>query len=552
MTQTCNQSPGLTLNWLPRRLHRWLPTLLLGALAFPAVAIAAPTSNNECNASDCNATTLLAQLAAGQTTSEAEVQRLLQRIALLDDAGPHLNAVVHLHGAALDEARQLDTERRNGHLRGPLHGVPVLLKANIATADDLPTHAGSLALADFKTRSDAPFVARLRAAGAIILGKTNLSEWANFRSTHSVSGWSSVGGQTRNPYALDRNPCGSSSGTGVGIAAGFAPLGVGTETDGSIVCPAGLNGVVGLKPTVGLIEGAGIIPIAHSQDTAGPMTRTVRDAALLLNVMQAPRTDRGSVDYNTALATATLRGKRIGALRDYGGAGSNDAVEAAYTAALQTLREQGATVIEVTLGGKSRAAQAMSGTGDAEFTVLLYEFKHDLEEWLQASGAPADRDTLVELIAWNEAHRAATMPVFDQELFSMAADKGPLTDSAYREALRAGRDATQTRLQELFNAEHLDALVAPTNAPAWKTDAVLSDHVRVSSSQPAAVAGWPSLTLPMAFSDGLPLGLSFIGQPWSEAGLLQLAYAFEQATHAAQPPQFLPTIARDAALFGVK
>ena len=531
--------------------HGWKIALSvwLGSVWLPA-ATAAPVSNPECLASNCGATALLAQLAAGQTTSEAEVQRLLQRIALLDDAGPRLNAVVHLHGTALDEARQLDSERRAGQLRGPLHGVPVLLKANIATADDLPTHAGSLALVDFKTSSDAPFVARLRAAGAIILGKTNLSEWANFRSTHSVSGWSSVGGQTRNPYALDRNPCGSSSGTGVAIAAGFAPLGVGTETDGSIVCPAGLNGLVGLKPTVGLVEGAGIIPIAHSQDTAGPMTRTVQDAALLLNVMQAPRTGESRVDYTAALAAATLRGKRIGAIRDYGGAGSNDAVEAAYTAALQTLREQGATIVEVTLGGKTRAAQAMEATGDAEFTVLLYEFKHDLEAWLQANGVPADRDTLAELIAWNEAHRATAMPVFEQELFELAAKQGSLSDRAYLDALRAGRDATQTRLREWFAAERLDALVAPTNAPAWKTDAVLRDHVRVSSSQPAAVAGWPSLTLPIAFSDGLPLGLSFIGQPWSEAGLLQLAYAFEQATHAAQAPQFLPTTARDAALYG--
>ncbi len=532
-----------------RHCSRFLLVLCLANFWLPR-ATAAPVSNTECTASRCGAAALLAQLAAGQTTSEAEVQRLLQRIALLDDAGPRLNAVVHLHAAAVDEARQLDSERRAGQLRGPLHGVPVLLKANIATADDLPTHAGSLALVDFKTNSDAPFVARLRAAGAIILGKTNLSEWANFRSTHSVSGWSSVGGQTRNPYALDRNPCGSSSGTGVAIAADFAPLGVGTETDGSIICPSGLNGLVGLKPTVGLIEGTGIIPIAHSQDTAGPMTRTVFDASLLLNVMQAPHTTRGSVDYTAALASATLRGKRIGALRDYSGAGSNDAVEAAYNAAIVTLREQGATIVEVTLGGKSRAAKAMEAAGDAEFTVLLYEFKTDLEAWLQANRAPADRDTLAELIVWNEAHRANTMPVFEQELFHMAVGKGPLTDRAYLDALRAGRDATQTRLRELFATERLDALVAPTNAAAWKTDAVLTDHVSVSSSQPAAVAGWPSLTLPMAFSDGLPLGLSFISQPWTEASLLQLAYAFEQATHAAQAPQFLPTTARDAALYG--
>ena len=536
-----------------RRNFRHCPSLfvvLCLANFWPPAAIAAPVSNTECTASRCGAAALLAQLTAGQTTSEAEVERLLQRIALLDDTGPRLNAVVHLHGAAVDEARQLDSERRAGQLRGPLHGVPVLLKANIATADDLPTHAGSLALVDFKTNSDAPFVARLRAAGAIILGKTNLSEWANFRSTHSVSGWSSVGGQTRNPYALDRNPCGSSSGTAVAIAADFAPLGVGTETDGSIVCPSGLNGLVGLKPTVGLIEGTGIIPIAHSQDTAGPMTRTVFDAALLLNVMQAPHTARGNLDYTATLATATLHGKRIGAIRDYGGAGSNDAVEAAYNAAIATLREQGATIVEVTLSGQSRAAKAMATAGDAEFTVLLYEFKNDLEAWLQTNNAPADRDTLAKLIAWNEANRAKTMPVFEQELFQMATAKGPLTDRAYLDALHAGRDATQTRLRELFATKRLDALVAPTNAPAWKTDAVLSDHTRVSSSQPAAVAGWPSLTLPMAFSDGLPLGLSFIGQPWSEAGLLQLAYAFEQATHAAQAPQFLPTTARDAALYG--
>ena len=535
----------------------WAARLCVAAAflaATPALATdsltRSPASANQTASAD--ATQLQTALAAGQTTSEAEVRRLLERIAWLDDAGPRLNAVVHLNTNALEEARQLDTERRAGHLRGALHGIPVLLKANIATTDGLPTHAGSLALAEFRTSSEAPFVTRLRAAGAIILGKTNLSEWANFRSTHSVSGWSSVGGQTRNPYALDRNPCGSSSGTGVAVAAGLAPLGVGTETDGSIVCPSGLNGLVGLKPTVGLIEGDGIIPIAHSQDTAGPMTRTVRDAALLLNTMQAPRAGNPAVDYTAALGTATLRGKRIGALRDYGGAGSSDAVEAAYTAALQTLREQGATVVDVTLEGKSRAAKAMAQTGDAEFTVLLYEFKHDLEAWLQANGAPADRDTLAELIAWNEAHRDTAMPVFGQELFHMAAAKGPLTDRAYLEALKAGRDATQARLREMFAEGHFDAVVAPTNAPAWKTDAVLSDHVRVSSSQPAAVAGWPSLTLPMAFSDGLPLGLSFIGTPWSEAALLQLAAAFEQATHAARPPEFRPTTARDAALFGEK
>ena len=530
-----------------------------GALTLPVFGVAADRFTGAADTSaadtgaartDTSASGLLTRLAASQTTSEAEVARLLERIALLDDAGPHLNAVVHLNAAALAEARQLDTERRAGQLRGPLHGVPVLLKANIATADDLPTHAGSLALADLRTRQEAPFVTRLRAAGAVVLGKTNLSEWANFRSTQSVSGWSSVGGQTRNPYALDRNPCGSSSGTAVAVAAGFAPLGVGTETDGSIVCPSGLNGLVGMKPTVGLIEGAGIIPIAHTQDTAGPMTRTVRDAALLLNVLQAPRPGVVAGDYTAGLDTATLRGVRVGALRDYAGAGSNAAVEAAYAAALQTLRAQGATVVEVTLGGKSRAARAMAGAGDAEFTVLLYEFKHDLEAWLQTNGAPADRDTLAELIAWNEAHRETVMPVFDQELFKMAAAMGPLKDRAYLDALRAGRDATRTRLRELFTTERLDTIVAPTNAPAWKTDAVLSDHVRVSSSQPAAVAGWPSITLPMAFSDGLPLGLSFMGMPWSEAALLELAQAFEQATRAARPPEFRATTARDAALFG--
>ena len=511
------------------------------------LATLAPTGHT---ATDADAGGLLTGLAANQTTSEAEVRRLLERIALLDDAGPHLNAVIHLNAAALAEARQLDRERRSGHLRGPLHGVPVLLKANIATADAMPTHAGSLALADFRTPREAPFVTRLRAAGAIILGKTNLSEWANFRSTHSVSGWSSVGGQTRNPYALDRNPCGSSSGTAVAVAAGFAPLGVGTETDGSIVCPSGLNGLVGLKPTVGLIEGDGIIPIAHSQDTAGPMTRTVRDAALLLNVMQAPQANAKPKDYTAGLDRATLRGKRLGVVRDYAGAGSSDAVEAALATTLQALREQGAILVDVTLGGETPAAKAMGGTGDAEFTVLLYEFKHDLEAWLQANGAPADRDTFAELIAWNEAHRATVMPVFDQEVFHLAAAKGPLTDAAYLAALQAGRDATRARLQELFTTESLDALIAPTNAPAWKTDAVLSDHVRVSSSQPAAVAGWPSLTVPMAFSDGLPLGLSFIGLPWSEASLLSLGQAFEQATHAARTPEFRATTVRDAALFG--
>ena len=481
------------------------------------------------------------RMAMGELDSRQLTQAYLDRIAAIDDGGPMLNAVIELAPDALAQADVLDAERAAGEERGPLHGIPVLLKDNIDVAG-LVNSAGSLALAEHRPADDAFLVARLRDAGAVILGKTNLSEWANFRSSRSTSGWSSRGGQTRNPYVLDRNPCGSSAGTGAAIAASLATVGVGTETDGSILCPSAVNGLVGLKPTVGLVSRDGIIPISISQDTAGPMARTVADAAALLTVLAAadPADPAGAgaegktADYLAGLDPQALAGKRIGVLRQ--AMGYHPAVDAATERAIEALRAAGAEGVDPVEIATWRQ------WGGAEFEVLLYEFKDGLDSYLADSGAPVP--SLEALVAWNRDNADRAMPFFDQELFEQALAKGPLTEPAYLEArAKARRLAGEEGLLALLREKQLDAVVAPTTGPAWPTDPVLGDHFTGAGYGVAAVAGTPSVTVPMGEVQGLPLGLSFMGPAWSEADLLAMAYAFEQATLARQPPAFTPTLA---------
>jgi amidase len=467
------------------------------------------------------------RLAEGTLTAERVSAAFLSRIDSLDKVGPAVNAIIEINPDALEIARRLDRAFADHGPTGPLHGVPVVLKANIDTADQLATSAGSLALAEHRAATDAPLVARLRAAGAVILAKTNLSEWANFRANKSVSGWSSLGGQTHNPYVLDRNPCGSSSGSAVAVAAGLVPLAVGTETDGSIVCPAALNGVVGIKPSIGLVSQQGIIPIAASQDTAGPLARSVAGAAMLLGVLLDE-----AVDYHTD--ATDLNGVRLGVVRDYFGAGKHPRVEAEYARWLEMLRNSGADLIDPTEVATDKAI------GTAEFEVLLYEFKAGLNDYLGSSGAP--RTSLAELIAYNETHADTVMPHFGQDLFIAAQAKGGLDDSAYRAALEASGARLRTRLEELFANHQLDALIVPTNSPAWKIDWVHGDRTGLSSSTIAAVSGYPSITVPGGLILELPVAISFIGKPREEQRLIDIATVFERARGEFPAPTFIPTL----------
>jgi amidase len=415
----------------------------------------------------------------------------------------------------------------------------VILKANIDTGDRMATSAGSLALAGHRAPDDAFLVAALREAGAVILGKANLSEWANFRSENSSSGWSSLGGQTKNPYGPLRNPCGSSSGSAVAVAANLTMLAVGTETDGSIVCPSGINGIVGIKPTLGLVSRDGIIPIAASQDTAGPMARSVRDAAILLTAMAAKDPgdpaaagrDQAIPDYAADLDTAALRGRRIGVLRSYSGAGKDERIETILSDAIALLRAGGAEIIDpVEIDTK--------GLGDAEYEVLLYEFKDGLNAYLEKSGAPYD--SLQAIIEFNAANAEAVMPFFGQDILEQSQGKGPLTDPAYDEALAKSRQIARNGLDEALDMHRLDAIVAPTNGPAWMTDHILSDHFSIGSSSLAAVSGYANVTVPAGFVLGLPVGVSFIGRAFSERQLIEIAYAFEQASRVRRPPPEAP------------
>jgi amidase len=482
-------------------------------------------------------------MTSGRLTARAIAEKYLERIDAVDTRGPALNSIIELNPDALAIADQLDRERKDKGPRSPLHGIPVLLKDNIDTADKMKTTAGSLALADNVASADAFLVTRLRAAGAVILGKTNLSEWANFRSDRSTSGWSGRGGLTRNPYALDRNGCGSSTGSGVAIAAGFATLAVGTETDGSIVCPSGINGIVGIKPTVGLIGRSGIIPISASQDTAGPMARTVADAAVMLGVMTGADPRDGATkasdgkavaDYTKFLDPAGLKGARIGIPRH--AFRLRDHVEPVFKAAIDALKDAGAIIIdpaEIPTSGKF---------GGAEDEVLHYEFKDGLNAYLATANPAVKTRTLAALIEFNDTNKDRELPWFGQETFIKAQKLGPLTAPAYRKARQACITLTRTQGIDATMTKHkLDAFVALTNGPSWVTDLVNGDRFTGGSSSLPAVSGYPNITVPMGFVYGLPIGLSFFGRAWSEPVLIKLAYAFEQTTKARKAPRFLPT-----------
>ena len=488
------------------------------------------------------------RMEGGRATARSIAEQYLARIEAIDRGGPALHSVIELNPDALAIASRLDDERRSGRVRGPLHGIPVLLKDNIATADRMMTTAGSLALAGVKPPADAFVAARLREAGAVILGKTNLSEWANFRSTHSSSGWSGRGGQTKNPYALDRNPSGSSSGSGAAVAANLAAAAIGTETDGSIVSPSTSNGLVGIKPTLGLVSRSGIVPIAHSQDTAGPMARTVADAAAILSAIAAAdpsdpatttrRPAGGGVDYLRALDANGLRGARIGVVRNKL-FGYNAAADAVAEAAIAEMKKQGAVIVD------PANIPTLGKFGDSEFEVLLYEFKADLNKYLTALGPASPVHSLKDVIAFNAAHAREEMPYFGQEIMTMAESKGPLTTPAYRTALAKNhRLSREMGIDLVMTRNRLDALVAPTGAPAWLTDLVLGDSSLANSDAPStitSVAGYPHITVPAGSFRGLPIGVSFFGRAWSEPTLIKLAYAYEQATKHRRPPSFAPS-----------
>jgi amidase len=488
---------------------------------------------------------LQSRMRSGSDTAASLTQQYVDRIAAIDQRGPAINAVIELNPGAAAIASQLDAERKSGKVRGPLHGIPVLIKDNIDTADKMHTSAGSLALADNIATQDSFVAERLRAAGAVIIGKTNLSEWANFRSTHSTSGWSGRGGQTRNPYALDRTPSGSSSGSGSAAAASYCAVAIGTETDGSVTSPAAAAALVGIKPTVGLIGRSGIIPIAHSQDTAGPMARTVRDAAILLGALTGvdPRdsatrasTGHALADYTTALDRNGLRGARIGVARKRY-AGYHVDTDKLLDAALDLMKQHGATIVDpadIATAGK---------TDDAEFDLLLYEFKADLNAYLGRLPSKVGVHSLADVIAFNSKNAGRELRYFGQEIMEQAQKKGPLTDKKYLDTLASNRRLMGAQGIDATIIKHkLDALVAPTQGPAGLIDLVNGDPGGGGSfTAPAAVAGYPHVTVPMGFVRGLPVGLSFVGRAWSEATLLKLAYAFEQAAPARWKPTFAAT-----------
>ncbi len=518
-----------------------LATVMLAACS-PAQTTTAPApAAPAVDVVELSATGARDRMASGSLTSHELTQAYLDRIAQVDDSGPLLNAVIELNPSALADAAALDAERKAGKVRGPLHGIPVLIKDNVDVAG-MVNSAGSLAMAGNRPKQDAFIAVRLRASGAVILGKANLSEWANFRSTRSSSGWSSRGGQTKNPYVLDRNPCGSSAGTGSAIAASLGAIGVGTETDGSIICPASVNGLAGLKPTVGLVSRNGIIPISISQDTAGPMGRSVADVALLMNGLAgvdeadpAGPAAKGKIpaDYTAFLTPDAVKGKRFGMLRQ--AMGYHPDVDASMEKAAAALKSAGAEVVDVRMA-------TYNDWNDAELEVLLYEFKDGLNAYLKKSGSP--HASLEALIAWNTANAGTAMPFFGQELFERAQAKGPLTDPAYRQARdESRRMAGKDGLLAVLEKHKLDAVIAPSVSPAWLTDHVLGDHFVGAGYGTAAVAGTPSLTVPIGESHGLPLGLTFMGRPYSEGDLIGFGYALEQATRARRAPQFKATLA---------
>lgn len=539
--------------------RRFLQTTVLGsagAALLPALAgaremAADPPAAPRVRPSELDELTiadLQAAFTSGKFSSLSLTQKYMARIEEIDRRGPSVNSVIELNPDALGIAVALDRERKAKGSRGPLHGVPVLIKDNIDTADRMQTTAGSLALLGSHPADDSFVAQKLREAGAVILGKTNLSEWANIRSGHSVSGWSGRGGLTRNPYALDRNPCGSSSGSGAATSASLCALAVGTETDGSVVCPSNANGIVGIKPTLGLISRAGIIPIAHSQDTAGPMARTVRDAAILLSALAGvdPRDSatassegKGATDYTRFLDPNGLRGARIGIARKY--FGFSDSVDGLMDSVMEEMKRQGAVLID------PADLDSYGKFDDTEFTVLLYELKADLNAYL-ATRPDAAVHSLKDIIDFNERNKDKEMPYFLQDTFIKAEAKGPLTSKEYLDALEANHRLSRVEgIDAVMDKFQLDAIMAPTGSPAWITDLVNGDHSGGGSSNAAAVAGYPDITVPAGFISGLPVGVSFFGRAWSEPALLKIAYGFEQAIKARKPPKFLPTVANSKA-----
>ena len=481
---------------------------------------------------------------SGKYTSRSITQKYLDRIAAIDRSGPALNSVIELNPDALSIADAMDAERRAKGPRGPMHGIPVLIKDNIGTADRMMTTAGSLALLGFTPAKDSGVAQRLRESGAVILGKTNLSEWANFRSSHSSSGWSGRGGQTRNPYALDRNPCGSSSGSGAAVAANLCAVTVGSETDGSVVCPSSANGVVGIKPTIGLVSRSEIIPISHSQDTAGPICRTVADAATLLGAMAGvdpsdPATEasrgKAELDYTKFLDRGGLRGARIGVIRKF--FDFSDAFGPLMESLLEVMKREGAVLVDPV------EIDSIGKFDKSENEVLQYEFKADLNAYLAAAGPKVPVHSLKEIIEFNERNRDREMPFFGQDILVKSEARGPLTDQAYLDALEKNHRLTRADgIDAVMDKHQLDALLAPTAGPSWLTDHVTGDHDTGGSSSLAAVAGYPNINVPAGFVFEMPVGISFFGRAWSEPALIKIAYAFEQATKLRKSPRFLASV----------
>lgn len=515
------------------------PVSAIAAGSFSPEHLAAPPK--EFDLDELTISDLQEGMKSGKFTSRSLVKKYLDRIDEIDKHGPAINSVIEINPEAILIADGLDRERKDKGLRGPLHGIPILIKDNIDTADRMMTTAGSLALLGSRPLQDSFVARKLREAGAVILGKTNLSEWANIRSNHSSSGWSGRGGQTKNPYVLDRNPCGSSSGSGAAAAANLCAAAIGTETDGSVVCPSSANSLVGIKPTVGLVSRSGIIPIAHSQDTAGPMARTVKDAAILLGALTgvdvsdgATKAQRSFGDYTQFLDKGGLKGARLGIVRK--SFGFNDGVDKLMNNHISELKKLGAVVVDpadIPTSGKF---------DDSELEVLLYELKSDLNKYLKGLGPSAPVHSLKEVIEFNEKNRDREMPYFGQDLFIKAEAKGPLTDKKYLKALAKNHLLSRTQGIDFVMRKHrLDALIAPTGGPAWPTDWINGDHFTGGYSSASAVAGYPHITVPAGYAFGLPVGISFFGAAWSEPKLIQYAYAFEQATRFRRAPGFHAT-----------
>lgn len=534
-------------NFLRAGLATTVATATCPALAAARVADQSPSPNvipREFELDELTIDDLQQAMQSGKYSSRGLTEKYLARIQDIDKAGPMINSVIEVNPEALEIAEALDRERKEKGPRGPLHGVPLLIKDNIDTADRMNTTAGSLALLGSTPPKDAFVASQLRKAGAVILGKTNLSEWANIRSSHSTSGWSGRGGLTRNPYALDRNPCGSSSGTGAAVSANLCAAGVGTETDGSVVCPSSANGLAGMKPTLGLVSRSGIIPISHSQDTSGPMARTVRDVAILLGAMagadaedKATAASQGKIqpDYTKFLDPNGLKGARLGVVRKY--FGFNDAVDQLMNNLIDEMKRAGADITD------PADIPTLGKFDDTELTVFLYELKADLAAYFARLGDTAPVKSLKDVIEFNERHRNKEMPYFGQDIFLKSEEKGPLTSKEYLDALANNRKLTRAEgIDFVMDKFKLDALVAPTGGPPWLTDLINGDHFAGGSSNTAAVAGYPNINVPAGYLWGLPIGISFVGRAWSEPTLLKIAYAFEQLTKARQKPMFLPTI----------